>query len=374
MEKIASLYLHLQHLLFDSDRIPLAMAAILLTVMVGMVTGPVFSNTSPFVWQVVSKVLGGFGVRLDRVQRNPNDLIMRGFFLTVMGLVLVYFMGRGAADLVKAYPLKGATEIVLLSLTMCAGSVWYALLRFFFVLKDKKKVLKNVYYTMAISTRTDLTAADNFTMTRVGMGLAARSFDKGIVAPVIWYLIGGLPLAYIYAGVAALAWRFGRDGFTRGFGRIPLILDELMGFVPSAFSGFLMAGAGALTPTAGLTRAIMGLMRPEGKTPYAEGGLVITAMANALKVAMGGPIVDLDGRSIQRTWAGPKGATAKLDAGHLRRALYITVMAHLLFLVSMGAILMLAPRPASMMPPAGLVLENGLDHTLETQPLNKDGK
>lgn len=331
----------LHHYLFIPERIPLAMAALLLAVVVGMVTGPLWANGNPFFWIVVNKVLGAFGAKLDRVQRKPNDLMIRGFVLTLIGLLFFYAAGRGVAALAQALPLAGFTEIFWLSLVLSAGAVWFALLRLFFALRENKAGDKT-YYAIAVSTRTNLAAADHFTITRIGMGWSARMFDKGVVAPILWFIIGGLPAAYIYAGLAALSWRFGRDGFTKGFGRIPLVLERLMGFGPTVLAGVLMAGAGLLTPTGGMTRAYLGLLRKKGAAPYDEGGLPVTAMANALNVSLGGPVVDLDGSTIKRAWVGPESATAQLGEGHLGRALYITLMAHLLFLAAMGASLLYA--------------------------------
>ncbi len=321
----------------------MAMAALLLVSLIGVVTGPLFGNAVPLFWFGIEKILGGFGGRLDRVQRGPRDLMLRGLFLSILGLALFLVAGRGAGMLVQALPLGGLTEILLLSVVLSAGAVWFALLRLFFALRDKKTG-KNTYFTIAATTQTNLASSDDYTLTRVGMGMAARSFDKGVVAPILWFLVGGLLAAYIYAGVAALSWRFGKDGFTKGFGRIPLILERVMGFVPTLLAGLLMALAGLLTPTGGMTRAFAGLVRQSGHAAYAEGGLPVTAMANALNVSLGGPTVDLRGSAIQRGWVGPKGATAQLGAGHLRRALYITIMAHLLFLAGMGGCLILVGR------------------------------
>ena len=61
---------------------------------------------------------------------------------------------------------------------------------------------------------------------RVGMGLALKSFDKGVVAPIIWFLIAGLPGAYLYAGLATLSWRFGKEGHSAGFGDAMLALEN----------------------------------------------------------------------------------------------------------------------------------------------------
>jgi adenosylcobinamide-phosphate synthase len=329
----------LHALIFDPARVPLAMAAILVVGCVGMVTGPVFGNANSFVALLVDRIFGGVGTRLDRVQRTARNLFMRGSLMTLAGLGVFFIMGQGAVALTHYAPLHGWTEIVLLSLCMSAGTVWFALLQLFFAMKQKK-ASKNAYYTIAQTTRTDLSAADDYTITRVGMALAARGFDKSVVGPVVWYLIGGISFAVIYAGVYALAWRFGKDGFTKGFGKMALALEKLMGFVPHILAGVLMAAAGLLTPTGGMTRAVVGLMKPDRRAPYAEGGLPVTAMAESLNVALNGPAVELSGSAMKRAWVGPKDATARLDAGHLRRALYIGLMAHLLLLVGLGASLL----------------------------------
>ena len=327
---------HIHSLLFDPARLPLAMGAIMTVAIFGVATGPMRGNLNPLFWAVVNGIFGGFGSRLDRVQRTPVDLMTRGFFVTVLGLVFFYLCARLAAMVTVLYPLSGLTEVILLSLCLSAGTLWVALLKLVFALKDKR-VGKGAYYAIASSSRCDLSGADDYTITRVGLALAARNFDKGLVAPILWYLIAGLPGAFVYAGLAAFAWRFGKDGFTKGFGRLPLALERLMGFVPTLLAGVLMAAAGLLTPTGGMMRAFMGLSGGEkGRAPYEQGGKPVTAMAWSLAVSLGGPNQDLDGSTLKRAWVGPDGATARLDAGHLRRAIYIHLMAVLLLLAALG--------------------------------------
>lgn len=321
--------------LIDPGRLPVAMLALVLTALPGIVTGPMHGQANPFLWFAADKFFGGLGGRLDRRERVAGDLVFRGFFITVAAILFAWILGNAAAELSLQHPFYGAAEVVLLSLTLTGGTVWYALLKLYFALKEKK-VAKGAYYMIARSTRVDLSGADDFGITRNGMGFAARSFDKGVVAPVFWYLLCGLPGAYIYAALAAMAWRFGKDGFTKGFGKVPLALERLMGFAPHFLSGALMALAGLFTPTGGMTRAFAGLLKTEGRAPYDEGGLPLTAMAHALDVSLGGPAVDLDGSTMKRAWTGPPGATAQLEAGHLRRAMYISLMAYLLFIAALA--------------------------------------
>lgn len=327
--------------LLDPSRIPVAIAAILLTVIVGMIVGPVRANAAPFYWLIVGRPFGGLGLRLDRRQRSRSDLVFRGFIVAMFVIGFSFAIGRLADVATARYPFYRIADVILLSSLLSSGAVWFAILRLYFALKDKKPA-RNAYLTIAQSTRIDLSAADDFTVTRNGMALAARSFDKAVVAPIVWYLIAGLPVAFVYAGLAAMVWRFGKEGFSKGFGACAVALEKLMGVVPSVLAGILLGLAGLFTPTGGVVRGLIGLMRSRGVAHYPEGGAPVTAMAYALKVSLNGPAVDLDGSALQREWVGPAGSTAKLGAYHLGRAIYIAMMAHLLFIASLGAMLMFA--------------------------------
>lgn len=328
-------FINLPQTMYDPDRVYTAMAAIMLCAVIGIITGPMHGNAHPFLWKLLNGVFGGVGSRLDRTQRRAGDLMFRGFFLLVLALLAMFTLAEGAVRLAAGYPYKGLADVVLLSLSMSVGTVWFALLRLFFARRDNK-VDRAAILSIAVSSHTDLSQTDLYGVTRAGMALAARAFDKGVVAPVFWFLLAGLPGAYIYAALAAFSWRFGKDGFSKGFGHVPLALEKLAGFVPGALAGVLMALSGLFTPTGGMTRALNALgRRGKGYTRYEQGGWPVTAMAFALNVSLGGPATDLEGSSLRRDWVGPENATAQLENGHLRRALYMSLIAHMLFLASL---------------------------------------
>lgn len=336
-------FLNIHTQLLDPERIPAAMAAWLLAGIAGLITGPMHGNANPFLWLAFDRTIGKIGGRLDRKDRKAADLFLRGFIITMLGIVAAYGLGLFAERLASEKPLNGATEIILLALVLTGGTVWFALMQLYFAMRDKK-VSKGAYFTIAHSTRTDLSGSDDYGITRTGMGLAARSFDKGLVAPVFWFIIAGMPGAFLYAGLAFFEWRFGKEGFTKGFGKTALALEKLLGFIPHLISGLLMALAGLFTPTGGMTRAFLGQLFSAGRANYEQGGMPLTAMAFSLNVSLGGPSVDLDGSTIKRDWTGPKDATARLEQGHLRRAIYISLMAHLLFMVSLAGVLFWAGK------------------------------
>jgi adenosylcobinamide-phosphate synthase len=327
--------LHAQ--VFNPDRIPVAVCAILIVSVIGAVSGPIGGNANPFFWRAVDVLFGSLGSRLDKTERRAGDLATRGMVVTIMALILGFGVGTFLASLSRHFPNFLIVDIVGLTIIMSAGAGWYALIRLYKALHSKA-LIKGAFYTLAATTRSNLSTADEFTITRVGIGMGAKLLDKAIVGPVLWYLIAGLPAAYLYATLAALSWRFGKEGFTKGFGAPALALERLLGFVPNIFAGLLIGLGGLLTPTAGMTRSLISLFPAQkGHAKYEEGGSPVTAMAFALKVSLGGATQDQDGSAIKRGWAGPDAATAKLDAKHLHRALYILVMAHLLLLAGLLA-------------------------------------
>lgn len=334
---ISRLFEQIHAHIFDPARLPVAVMAVFIVAALGLVTGPFASNANPLLWRAADFMFGPLGGRLDKNARKSGDLVTRGTIVTLMGAGLGFLTGQFCQTLSIHYPNFRIVDIVALSIIMSAGAGWHILFRLYKAMTAKRAV-KGAFLALAVSTRSNLTLADEYTITRTGIGFAARLFDKGIVAPLLWYLIAGLPAAFLYAALAALSWRFGKDGFTKGFGASALALEKLMGFVPNIFAGMLIAAAGILTPTAGMTRSFIGLLRGgKGHAPYAQGGAPVTAMAHALKVSLGGATQDMDGSAIPRNWAGPKDATAKLDAKHLHRAIYIVVMAHLLLLAALLA-------------------------------------
>jgi adenosylcobinamide-phosphate synthase len=334
MQSIVSYFNTLHAQIMDPDRLPLAITAITVAAILGVITGPLAGNANPFLWLVYDKIFGGFGDRLDRLHRSRNDLALRGFFITVLGLCLALLIGKFYAAATYQRPLWGFTEIFLLSTLITAGSVWFALLRLYFAI-EKKQVGQGAYYAVSRSTRINLAATDEFGIARTGMNWAARSFDKGLVAPVFWYLIGGLPLAVLYSALAALAWRFGKDGFSKGFGVIPLVLEKLMGFVPSLYAGLLISLATIITPSAAIHRGISAWFGRKNRAPYEQGGYPLSAMAWALKLSLGGASQDLSGSALTSVWVGPEGATARNDHRHLKRAIYINFASTILLMASL---------------------------------------
>lgn len=316
---------------FDPERIPYAIAAILLTIIIGMVTGPLGGNAYPFIWQIYDKAFGRFGDKLDKSQRPKADLLFRGFLITMFALFIGFLAGK-AMEALTAIPKFGTYyEIICLSLLITSGTIWFSLLKLYFAM-EKHDVGQGAYYNIARSARTNLTTTDEFGITRTAINFSAFALDKGLVAPILWFVIAGFPGAMVYSGISALAWRFGKQGHSKGFGNTALALEKLLGVIPSILTGVIITCASLFTPTAKLHKGIASWVGHKSRASYEQGGFPLSALAWCLNVSLGGPSQDLNGYAIKSGWVGPEKATAKNDHKHLRRAIYINVLAHILFI------------------------------------------
>ena len=77
------------------------------------------------------------------------------------------------------------------------------------------------------------------------------------------------------------------------------------------------------------------MARRKKPQPIRAGGFPLSALAWSLDVSLGGASQDITGSAIKGEWTGPKGATAKIDHKHLRRGIFISVIAHILFIATL---------------------------------------
>ena len=323
----------------DPDRIIVCLGAILLVSIIGYITGPLSSNANPLLWGFLDKLFG-FARKSYKVERSSSSLSFRGGLFGMMYIITAGFIGFGLWFVETHFYTSLPFEIILLSFTLTGGAVWVSMAKLYHALKEGSKLEKGSYRPIAISARKNLNSTDDYGITRVGIAFMPKAFDKGLVAPIFWYLLGGLPMAYLYAGMACAAWALSKEGYAKNFGDIILRLEKIFGLLPNTIAGLFMALAAVFTPTARITRIFPYFFKRVGKAKYAEGGFPLTTVAYALDISLGGPVEDLEGSVIRHGWFGPKDATARLDKGHIKRAIYMSVMAYVLvFAALMGALL-----------------------------------
>jgi len=162
----------------------------------------------------------------------------------------------------------------------------------------------------------DVERLDESGVARAAIESLAESFCDGIVAPLFWFVIAGLPGLFVYKAVNTADSLIGhREPRWRAFGWASARFDDLMNLVPARLAGVVIALAGR-----GGWRV---MLRDAGKHASPNAGWPEAAMAGTLGVQLGGPAW-YDGALSQRPVLGEGRVATPAD---LTRALRLYLIA-----------------------------------------------
>ena len=130
---------------------------------------------------------------------------------------------------------------------------------------------------------------DEAGVSRAAIESAAENFSDGIVAPVFWLALFGLPGLLVYKAINTADSMIGhRSERYRWFGWAAARLDDLVNLVPARLSGLLIA---IVSPVANgsIATAFRVTMRDAARHRSPNAGWPESAMAGALGIALAGP-------------------------------------------------------------------------------------
>ncbi len=188
----------------------------------------------------------------------------------------------------------------------------------------------------------DTASLDEAGIARAAIESLAENFSDGVVAPVFWMAIAGLPGATLYKAINTADSMIGhRTPRYAAFGWAAARLDDLVNLPASRLAALLLVVAAALSKKTSAGAAWRAVRRdaPRHRSPNA--GYPEAAMAGALGLALAGPRV-YGGVRVEDATMGDGRRAA--DADDIRRALtlYRTADALLLALLALSALILSA--------------------------------
>jgi adenosylcobinamide-phosphate synthase len=125
---------------------------------------------------------------------------------------------------------------------------------------------------------------------RAALESLAENFSDGVVAPILWYLLLGLPGLFAYKMANTLDSMIGhRTPHYRAFGWAAARLDDVLNTVPAPLSGALLAIAAVFAKNGRPGHALTIMLRDGRKHHSPNAGWPESAMAGALGLALAGP-------------------------------------------------------------------------------------
>jgi adenosylcobinamide-phosphate synthase len=208
--------------------------------------------------------------------------------------------------MVEAYVLK--LTLSLRSLAGAARQVWRALKA------DDLSQARHLVGWHLVSR--DTSRLEPFEVSAAAIESVAENSSDGIVAPLFYYALGGLPAALAYRFINTSDAMLGyRDDAHEWLGKVPARLDDVVNWIPSRLTAILIVMA--TMPLGDFRLACWTWWRDARLTESPNAGHPMSSMAGALNI-------ELEKMGYYRLGAGYKFATAD-DIPKAIRILYVTV-------------------------------------------------
>lgn len=287
--------------------------------------------------------IGALICRLDRhLNREPDSFARRrALGIAALSIVLIASLGAALAfdALLRALPGHPWTSGLLASLLIAQNSLYRHVHRVFAALRTDGIEAARSAVSMIVGR--DPRSLDEAAICRAAIESAAENFSDGVVAPVFWFAVFGLPGLVLYKAINTADSMIGhRSARHEAFGWAAARLDDLVNLIPARLSGLLLASA---APFAGgsIIAAIRIMLRDAGLHRSPNAGWPEAAMAGGLGLALAGPR-QYAMRRVEDPFlnAGGRAAATKED---IRRALRVLLVACLLLGASIGVLAVLTP-------------------------------
>lgn len=167
----------------------------------------------------------------------------------------------------------------------------------------------------------------------------AENASDGVVAPVLWYALLGLPGIVAYKAINTADSMIGHKSERYiYFGWAAARLDDLVNLPASRLTGFLFAAAAAWNDQERGKIALQAMWRDAPKHQSPNAGWPESSLAASLGVKFGGPR-SYEGARVDLPWMGEGRETLNRDDIRKGLRLYGTAMTFLLFLAVLCALL-----------------------------------
>ncbi|HIJ38495.1 MAG TPA: cobalamin biosynthesis protein CobD [Rhodospirillaceae bacterium] len=249
----------------------------------------------PWLWRqiphpvaLLGGVIGWFEHHLNRPYRPAWDLRLRGALLC-FGLVFLAILLGLFLDGFCRHSLWGALLEMLLLWSLLAQNSLYRHVRAVAVALDQRGLAAGRIAVAQIVGR-EPESLDEFGVARAAIESCAENFADGVVAPVFWALLFGLPGILAYKTANTLDSMIGHlSPRYRAFGMVAARLDDVMNLVPARLAGVLLVLAAAFVPGGRPLDGWRVMIRHHGHHRSPNSGWPEAAMAGALGLSLAGP-------------------------------------------------------------------------------------
>ncbi len=303
---------------YGFDPLVLLLIALLLDSYLGETKFPFKQFHHPV--EIIGMLIGWFDRKLNRDNRSNVDRAFRGALVVFIIVILSAIVGWGASWLTQNHSLGWILELFFLT-AMLAGRGLYDSVRAVGIGLEKslEKGREAVSHIAGRSPK----HLDEHGVARAAIESCAENFSDGLVAPVFWYVLFGLPGLLVYKAVNTMDSMIGHmTPKYRAFGMTAARLDDILNLIPARLSGLFLVLAATVTPKAHPLNALKIMLRDASKHRSMNAGWPEGAAAGALNLALAGPR-HYHNTIVNDPWLGD--GSARTGVKDIRNMLYLYV-------------------------------------------------
>jgi adenosylcobinamide-phosphate synthase len=222
-----------------------------------------------------------------RPRGNHFAELVYGVFILLVGLALTISTGLAISYLVSLLPVwVGFLLITLtLKLTISLRGLDRAAREVQSALEANNLPEARRLLSWHLVSR-DTSQLDELKVSAAAIESVAENSSDGIVAPLFFFALGGLPAAFAYRFINTADSMLGyRDEECEWLGKIPARLDDVLNFIPARLAGLFIVLSAPFCGVS-LLQAWKIMWRDSGQTASPNAGIPMSAMAGALGVEL----------------------------------------------------------------------------------------
>jgi adenosylcobinamide-phosphate synthase len=235
--------------------------------------------------------IGGLVGGLDRRLNRKEDPFSRRKLMGVVALLLILLVFGGIAlaldTALRSLPLHPWTSGIVASALIAQNSLYVHVARVGNAFAEGGLAAARKAVSMIVGRNPD--SLDEAGVVRAAIETTAENFSDGVVAPIFWFALLGLPGLVLYKAVNTADSMIGhRTARHEAFGWAAARFDDLINLVPARIAGVLIALAAPLSGGSPVT-ALQVMWRDAQLHKSPNAGWPEAAMAAALGIALAGP-------------------------------------------------------------------------------------
>jgi adenosylcobinamide-phosphate synthase len=287
--------------------------------------------------------IGALIAALDSRLNRPDYsfAVRRAAGVASVILLLAVSLGAGVAleTAARSIPYVGFALAVLIVVTLLAGGNLDQHVRAV-AAALRTEGLDGGRRSIAKIVGRDPDTLDQAAVCRAAIESLAENASDGVTAPILWFLLGGLPGMIAYKAINTADSMIGHMSERhRAFGWAAARLDDLVNLPASRLTGVMFVAAAGIVPGASASSAWRAFQRDARRHRSPNAGWPEAAMAGALGLRLAGPRI-YSGVAVDDHWMGDGRTDA--TAQDIDRALVIYRLAFggaLLFVAALGLLI-----------------------------------